>query len=487
MSTPPMTTEELATDKSAAIPLVVDMDGTLIATDALVEGAVLLLKRHPLNALRVLAWLLQGKARLKARIAEEVTLDAAHLPYQAQVVEYLQAARAQGRPIVLATAADAKVAHQVAARLGLFDAVLASDGKLNLAGEHKRRRLVVEFGEHGFDYVGNAPPDVVVWRSARTAIVVGGSASLHRRVAKVAEVGQVLQGQQPTLADYARAMRLHHWLKNLLLLTPLVAAHQVTDAALLAQAALAFLAFSLCASGVYLLNDLMDLAADRHHPRKRERPIPSGRVPLSLVLAGLPVLLGASLGLSLLLPWGFVAVVGSYLALNLGYSLRLKAVPILDVLILAGLYTLRIIAGSVATAVWLSTWLLAFAMFLFLSLALVKRYAELMAMRAVDGAQARARGYQLDDAELLASLGGGAGYLAVLVLALYIDSGASRALYDRPQALWAVCVLLLYWISYLWLMAHRRRMDDDPLVFAMRDPVSRAVAALMGLALFIAV
>jgi 4-hydroxybenzoate polyprenyltransferase len=482
-----MTTEQAPTNKITAVPLVVDMDGTLIASDALVEGAMLLLKRNPLNAVRMLGWLAQGKARLKARIADEATLDVAHLPYRAQVVEFLRAAQAQGRRVVLATAADARVAHQVAAQLGLFDAVLASDGTLNLAGEQKRSRLVAEFGEKGFDYMGNAPPDIAVWRSARSAIVVGGGTSLRQRVAEVTEVTQVLDGQAATLADYAGAMRLHHWLKNLLLFAPLVAAHQVTDGALLAQAALAFLAFSLCASGVYLLNDLMDLAADRRHPRKRERPIPSGRVSLSLALVGLAVLLGASLGLSLLLPWSFVAVVGVYLVLNLGYSLRLKAVPILDVLILAGLYTLRIIAGSVATAVWPSTWLLAFAMFLFLSLALVKRYAELVAMRAVDGAQARARGYLLDDAELLSSLGGGAGYLSVLVLALYIDSATGRALYDRPQALWAVCVLLLYWISYLWLMAHRKRMDDDPLVFAMRDPVSRALVALMALALFIAV
>jgi 4-hydroxybenzoate polyprenyltransferase len=231
----------------------------------------------------------------------------------------------------------------------------------------------------------------------------------------------------------------------------------------------------------------MDLEADRHHPHKRERPIPSGRVPLRTVLVLLPLLLVAGLGLGLMLPLGFVAVIGGYLGLNLAYSLRLKAVPVLDVLILAGLYTLRIIAGSVAAAVWLTTWLLAFAMFLFLSLALVKRYAELMAMRTVEGARARARGYQLDDAELLASLGAGAGYLAVLVLALYIDTAASHALYDRPQILWAVCVLLLYWISYLWLMAHRKRMDDDPLIFAVRDPVSRILLTLMALSVLFAV
>ncbi len=473
--------------KSTAVPLVVDMDGTLIATDALVEGGVLLLKRNPVNVLRMLGWLAQGKSRLKAHVAEEITLDAAHLPYRSEVLEYLQAERAQGRRIVLATAADARVAHQVAARLGLFDEVLASDGKLNLAGEQKRRRLAAQFGERGFDYMGNAAPDVAVWRSARAALIVGGSAALHRRVAEVAEVERLLDVGQTGPADYAAAIRLHQWLKNLLLLTPLVAAHQVSDVALLGRATLAFLAFSLCASGVYLMNDLMDLQSDRRHPRKRQRPIPSGKVSLKLVLVVLPMLLAASLGVGLCLSWHFVGVMGVYLALNLAYSLRLKAIPILDVVLLAALYTLRIVAGSVATAVWLSTWLLAFAMFLFLSLALVKRYAELMAMGAVHGDQARARGYQLDDAELLSTLGGAAGYLAVLVLALYIDSDTSRALYARPQVLWALCVLLLYWISHLWLMAHRKRMDDDPLVFAVRNSVSRLLIVLMALALLVAV
>ena len=482
-----MTVDVSITDESAAVPLAVDLDGTLIATDTLVEGAVVLLKRNPLSALRMLGWLTRGKANLKARIAEQAPLDAAHLPYRPQVLEYLQSERAQGRRIVLATAADARVARQVADRLGLFDAVLASDGELNLTGERKRRRLVAEFGEKGFDYLGNARPDIAVWRSARMAVLVGGSALLRRHVAGISTLGPILAGGHGGLAAYAGAFRLHHWLKNLLVFAPLLASHQIASLGLLTRTGIAFLAFSLCASAVYLFNDLMDLEADRHHPHKRGRPIPAGKVPVQLVLAALPVLLAASLALTLLLPWGLIAVISAYLALNLAYSLSLKAVPILDVLILAGLYTLRVIAGSTATGLWLSPWLLAFCMFLFLSLALVKRYAELMAMRAVDGARARARGYRLDDAELLASLGGGAGYLAVLVLALYIDSGTGNALYARPQVLWALCVLLLYWISYLWLMAHRKRMDDDPLVFAVRNPVSRLLIVLMALATLIAV
>lgn len=475
------------TGPTAVIPLVVDLDGTLIATDVLLEGGLQLLKRNPLNALYMLGWLIQGKARLKSRVAAASQLDVIHLPYRPQVLAYLQTAHNEGRPVVLASAADERIARQIADRLGLFDQVLASDGELNLAGERKRERLVAEFGEQGFDYLGNARPDLVVWRSAHAAVLVGGGKTLHRQVAGITQILTQLEGANTSLADLLMALRPHHWLKNLLLFTPLFAAHLLTDPVAVGHAILAFIAFSLCASSVYLLNDLMDLEADRHHPHKRMRPIPAGRVPLGLVLGGIPLLLLYGLGLGLMLPAGFLLALVCYLGLNLAYSLHLKAVPILDVLLLAGFYTLRIIAGSVAASVWLSTWLLAFSMFLFLSLALVKRYAELMAMRAVEGARARSRGYRLDDAELLASLGGGAGYLAVLVLALYIDSATSHALYDRPQILWAVCILLLYWISYLWLKAHRRLMDDDPLVFAMRDPVSRALIALMALAVLIAV
>jgi 4-hydroxybenzoate polyprenyltransferase len=272
-------------------------------------------------------------------------------------------------------------------------------------------------------------------------------------------------------------------LKNLLVFAPLVTAHRLTDPSLLLPALAAFLAFGLCASSVYLLNDLMDLEADRHHPRKRERPIAAGRVPLAAVPWVMLGLLAATVTVGLSLPPAFLGVIGLYFAMNVGYSLGLKSVAVLDVLILAGLYTLRIVAGSAAVELWPSTWLLAFSMFLFLSLALVKRYAELMAMRAVEGARARARGYQLDDAELLASLGGGAGYLAVLVLALYIDTAASGPLYAHPMLLWGFCPLLIYWISHLWLMAHRKRMHDDPLVFAVRDRVSQVLMALMALVL----
>jgi 4-hydroxybenzoate polyprenyltransferase len=466
----------------AAVPLVIDLDGTLVRSDLLAEEVVLALKHSPLSAFEMLFWLRNGRAHLKSRIADRVTLDSEGLPYRRAVLEYLQAERATGRQLVLATAADERVARQVADRLGLFDTVLASDGEVNLSGEQKRRHLVSAFGEKGFDYVGNAARDLPVWSSARSAVLVGPTARLRRRAEGVAEVGRVLDDDPTTLLDYLQALRLHQWLKNLLVFVPLVAAHRLGEVTPLAQASTGFLAFGLCASSVYLFNDLMDLEADRHHPRKRARPLAAGRVPVTMAPALILILLAGALVVSLGLPKLFLGALGAYVVLNVAYSIWLKSVPVLDVLILAGLYTLRIMAGAAATGVWPSTWLLAFSMFLFLSLALVKRYAELMAMRALDGAKAKARGYRLDDAELLASLGGGAGYLAVLVLALYVD-GAARVLYSRPQLIWVLCVLLLYWISHLWLMAHRKRMHDDPLVFAIRDRTSQVLLGLMAVVL----
>ncbi|MCB1739774.1 MAG: UbiA family prenyltransferase [Gammaproteobacteria bacterium] len=478
----PLTVTDTATDgptstrlpETAEPPLAVDLDGTLVRTDLLVESLLLLLKRQPLHLFAALLWWLRGgRANLKAQLAQRVMPDPLTLPYRRCVLEHLRQARATGRRVVLATGADAGLAARVAAHLGLFEAVLASDGQTNLTGSRKRSRLVDEFGEQGFDYLGDGDHDHAVRRSARISLVVGRRPDPDPRV-------QWLQDPDAGSArDLLRELRMHQWVKNVLVFVPLLASHRIVEPEHLAVAALAFAAFGLCASSVYVLNDLMDLGADRRHPSKRHRPLASGKVSMAAALTIIPVLLVGALLIGLLLPWGFMALLALYFLVNVAYSLRLKSVVILDVLVLATLYTLRIAAGSAAVDIWPSTWLLAFSMFAFLSLALVKRYAELMTMRAVDGPTARARGYRLDDAELLSSLGGGAGYLSVLVLALYIDSASGQALYRTPELLWGICPLLLYWDSYLWLMAHRGLMHDDPLVFAQRDKVSRILLVLM--------
>ena len=341
----------------------------------------------------------------------------------------------------------------------------------------KRDRLVAEFGEKGFDYAGNDRRDLAVWSSARKAIIVNSSRRLSRRAARVAEIERVLKGRERWLKPYVQALRLHQWLKNLLVFVPLVMAHRFFEPDLLVKAFLAFLAFGLCASSVYLINDLVDLPADRHHPRKRQRPFAAGELSLLWGFASIPLLLGLSLLVSLLLPLPFLGMLVIYFVLNLAYSFYLKRIVLLDVIVLAGLYTMRIMAGSASVAIWPSSWLLAFSTFLFLSLALVKRYAELVTMGAESGV-VQVRGYQIIDKELLASLGSGSGYVAVLVLAIYISSGAAEIHYTRHQLIWLLCPLLLYWISYVWLIAHRGGMHDDPLVFTVRDRVSRIVILL---------
>ena len=472
--------DENAAGRTAAAPvLAVDLDGTLVKTDLLLESLLALLHQKPQYLFVLPLWLFRGKAYLKRQISRRVSLDVRHLPYRNEFLHYLEGERAKGRSLVLATANDEQIALQVADHLKLFDLVLASDGANNLRGESKRDRLVAKFGEKGFDYAGDDRHDVVVWASARRAIVVGANSQVTSSAAKVAQVEKVFEGPRRSLADYLEALRPRHWLKNLLVFVPLCAAHRFLEVDLLAKALLVFLAFGCFASSGYLLNDLLDLSADRRHPQKQSRPFASGDLPLSYALAMITVLfcLGCILG-RLLSPL-CLEILLIYFALTVTYSLYVKKIVLLDVILLAGLYTVRIMAGSAAVGIWPSYWLLAFSTFLFLSLALVKRYGELIVMRGVEGKAAKARGYEMTDAELLAAMGTASGYLAVLVLALYITSGTAQLLYGRHQLMWFLCPLLLYWISRVWLIAHRGKMHDDPLVFATKDPTSRILIFCM--------
>jgi 4-hydroxybenzoate polyprenyltransferase/phosphoserine phosphatase len=464
---------------NALCPLVVDLDGTLVKTDLLIESIARLLRQQPLTLAALPLWLLKGKAFVKREIAKRVELDPTLLPYRAELLDYLRTEHDRGRPLVLATASDERFARRVADHLKLFDSVLASDGTLNLSGERKRARLVSEFGERGFDYAGNEARDLAVWTAARKAIVINSRPRLLRAVSRVADSRSAFTDPSPSLREYLSALRPEHWLKNILVFVPIFAAHLFMTPALLARTVVAFVAFCCCASAGYLINDLLDLQADRRHPQKRLRPFASGRLPLAYALVMAPVLGVVGLALAATLSWPLLGVLLGYFALSLAYSVELKRVALLDILALATLYTLRIAGGAAAIATWPSVWLLGFAMFLFTSLAFVKRYAELVVMRNVEGDHATARGYELSDAELLASKGTASGYAAVVVLALYIASGAAKTFYSRHQLIWLLCPLLLYWLGYLWLIAHRGKMFHDPLVFALRDRTSRILVLLM--------
>jgi 4-hydroxybenzoate polyprenyltransferase len=458
---------------------VVDLDGTLVKTNLLLESLFSLLRQAPLSLFALPLWLLKGRAHLKREIARRIRLDVTLLPYRTVLLEHIRVEHGKGRSIVLATASDERLAQQVADHLKLFDSVLASDGSINLSGERKRERLVDQFGERGFDYVANGSSDIAVWSSARKAIVVNPNLQVLRAVARVTEVQSVVDDRRVNLADYWNALRPQHWLKNLLVFVPVFAAHSFYEPALLGRTLFAFVAFCCCASSGYLFNDLFDLSADRHHPKKNVRPFASGRLPLSYAVAMVPTLIILGCVLAALVSRPLVGVLLLYSSLTCTYSLYIKKVALLDVIVLAGLYTIRLMAGAVAIAIWPSEWLLAFSTFLFLSLALVKRYDELVVMRSVDGDHAIARSYEIGDAELLASEGTASGYMAVLVLALYISTSAAKALYRRPEFIWFLCPSLLYWVSHMWLVAHRGKMHDDPVLFALRDRTSCILIVLM--------
>lgn len=467
-------------------PLCVDLDGTLIHSDLLLESFLLLVKKNPLYLLLVPIWLLRGKAHLKQQIASRVQIHGGALPYTQALIPWLTTQKTQGRPLWLVTASDHRLANAVAKHLGFFDGILASDGHTNLSGANKAAELVKRFGAKGFDYAGNHRVDLPVWAQARQAVVVNAPESLATAARALTEVSLVVPRQQGMMSNLLKAIRVHQWAKNALILVPLLAAHKVSDMSLALDGVLAFMAFSLCASSVYLLNDMLDLEADRQHHSKCHRPFASGRLSLLFGLFGAPALLLSALAVSFLLPPKFLGVLLTYYVATLLYSFTLKKMVMIDVLALAGLYTIRIVAGAAAMGIPLSFWLLMFACFVFLSLAMVKRYAELLAMRQQGKLKAKGRGYQVEDLSLLQSLGSSAGYLSVLILALYLNSPDVARLYTQPKVAWGLVPIMLYWISRMWMETHRGRMHDDPLVYALKDRMSLATGLAGGVLLYLA-
>lgn len=467
-------------------PIVVDLDGTLIFTDSLHESALRAIRADAFAALRLPIWLLQGRAHLKRELAQRSPFSPETLPYNKRLLDWLTAQREQGRTLVLCTAADSAIAHGVARHLGLFDEVMASDGQTNLSARTKAAALVEKFGLRGFDYVGNSADDLHVWRVARRAIVVNATDSLARQAAQGCSVEAVLESQDRPPSMIPRVLRLHQWIKNLLLFVAPLAAHQIPQGGHSSAMLLAFLSFSLCASAVYILNDLFDLDSDRAHPRKRMRPFASGEVQVAEGAVLAPILLLSALLLAVPVGSEFMGWLAVYFGLTSAYTWGLKRLILLDCLALAVLYTLRIIAGAAAAGLPLSFWLLAFSLFLFLSLAFVKRYAELAALSLQQCVQAPGRAYVGSDAPLVKSLGITAGYAAVVVLALYLNSEAVIKLYALPMMLWCAVLVMLFWVSWIWMKAHRGQMHDDPVLFAIRDPMSLASGAAIAVIVLIA-
>ncbi len=471
-----------------ARPLYVDLDDTLVAGDTLWESISALIASKPL-ALPALAWRLKdGKAPFKRAVAERVALDPAALAYRAPVVDHVRAEHDSGRRVVLATGADGSIARAVAEHLGCFDDVLASDGQTNLTRANKLEAIRKHAGGEPFDYAGDSLQDVPVWEASAEAIVVAPTPGLLERIRSHHRDPVVLCPRRSPWPALLMAARPTQWVKNALIFMPLLLAH-TGGVGKVAAALGAFITFSLVASAGYLFNDLLDIHADRRHPRKRRRPLASGALPVQHALLAVAVMVAAPLLVALLaLPILYTSWLAAYLVLTVAYSTLLKRKIVVDVIVLAGLYTLRLLAGGAAVAVELSDWLLAFSMFLFLSLAMTKRYGELLSIPGDDPSgrePTNRRGYLVDDLHILRSAGLACGYMAILVFALYINDNAAT-LYHHLFPLWLVCPVLLYWITRIWVLVGRGELEDDPLSFATRDRNSYACFALIALLFLLA-
>ena len=459
-----------------ALPLCVDLDGTLARSDTLVEGVVTLGSSGGIVS-ALLAFAAGGRAALKQRVAELANFEAETLPYNEDLIAYLKEQKAAGRRLVLATAAARRTAEAVAAHLGLFDEVIASDEKRNLRGRAKAEALCARFGEGGFAYAGNDRTDLHVWRVAGGAVLVSASARLARRIASLVPIETTMPSTPWSAAtSLLRAMRPYQWVKNLLVFVPILTAHALTEGHASIRAGIMFAALCTTASAIYLVNDATDLPADRRHPRKRARPFASGALPLSNGLLASALLFGCGLGLSA--ECGGLWVIVAYAVMSLAYSLKVKEMPLADVFTLAALYTMRVFAGGVVTGHDLSLWLLGFSGFLFLGLAILKRVAELEAQRKAGGRVSR-RGYSTKDLPVLLIFGCAASFASSLVLALFVQREVTAAQYASPLLLWAMVPIMLFWQCRLWLSTARGYMHDDPIVYSARDWVSWLAGGLV--------
>lgn len=468
--------------------LAVDLDGTLIKTDLLQESLMLLLKKNPFYKFLIPFWLLAGKVNLKHQVAKRVQLDASLLPYNTTVIDYIKEERKKGTKCYLVTGSMSALAQQVANHLALFDGVFATEAEgKNLTGKNKVAFLNERFGRQNYTYIGNSTVDIPVWNDAHKAVVVSPKETLVKKAEKASPDTQWIKTSAPSVKTWLKTVRIHQWVKNALLAVPLLTSHQVFDLNLIALCLLGFLAFSLAASSVYVLNDLMDLSSDRQHPSKKHRPFAAGDLSILQGLVLFPLLLALSALLCLFLPLDFFIVLAAYYAITVAYSFKLKQIILLDTVTLAVLYTMRIIAGTVLISVHFSFWLLAFSIFIFLSLALLKRYTELITLRNNHQTTTIGRGYHVEDQGIIGPLGTAAGYIAVLVLALYLNSDAVVMLYQHASVLWLACIILLYWISRMWLISHRGQMDDDPIFFAIKDKTSLITVIIIFIVFLVAI
>lgn len=462
----------------------VDLDGTLSPSDVLLESCLLLLKKNIFYVFPMLWWALQGGWVFKTEVARRIDPVLDFLPIDATVLERLNQLKSAGHELVLASASVRRDVQKVATRLGLFDRVIASDD-VNLKGARKLQAIEADSKGEPFLYFGDAAVDVSVWKKAAVAFGVNTTMSTRAKALSAGVSLNRIDSRRAGLKVWLKAMRLQQWAKNGLLFLPLIAAHE-NDPVLWLSMFWGFVAFGLVASATYIWNDLMDLNSDRQHPRKRHRPMASGDLTIAKALVFMKFLGFSGFALAwLAMGWKFTLVLLIYTVVTLLYTFVFKRTAFVDVLLLAMLYTVRVIAGGVGTGIELSSWLLAISLFVFLSLALVKRCAELEFLQ-IEGTQPQGRGYRMTDLSYLVSMGISSGFVAVLVLALYVDSQNGSMLYQTPEFLWGICPLFLYWLMRIWIMTSRKEMIDDPVHFAIHDRISWAFLVSVGVLVFLA-
>ncbi|MFK7864808.1 MAG: UbiA family prenyltransferase [Pseudohongiellaceae bacterium] len=471
-------------------PLFVDLDGTLTKTDCLLEAMLAMLRSNPLSLLKMFQWLSHGRAYFKKRVAEEVDLDIRSLPVNSSFLTYLEEQKSNGRQVILISAAHQTVVEKVAECYPLFDQAIGSDGDTNLKSEQKLDRIKELSQGESFAYAGNSEADLVIWRAADEIVVVNAEASIHKQATEIASENSTLVAfdlPSPLGRRFLKAMRPHQWLKNFLVFLPLILSHQLNQAELFWLTFLGFMSFSLCASSVYLLNDMLDIEHDRHHPSKSSRPFASGTLSLRLGFLGSPALFLLSVLIASSINGQFLLIMIGYWMTTCLYSFYLKRLYMADALTLSLLYTLRIIAGSAAIGITTTQWLLAFSGFLFLGLALLKRTTELRNLQLDFKTKVKGRSYDTEQLNVVAILGVMSSIAAIIVFTVYINAPATTELYSSPATLWMICPALVIMHGRVWLKAYLGDLDEDPVLFASHDRFSQVMLCLCGALLWLAI
>lgn len=455
-------------------PLIVSLENTLVRTDFVWEALALYIRTRFLQLWRLGVWWFEGKASFRNKLLQATAPAAENLPYDQDLLVHLKKEREKGRRLVLITSQPRFIADSVATHTGLFDHVHAAESGVAFDMHAKAHLLLEVYGNNGFDYIGSQIGDREMWKSSRTAYSVA-KRPLHIADERYTEqIGAARRGRAEALI---KALRPRQWLKNLLVFVPMLAGHDISVTVAF-QSLLAFVAFSLCASSAYLLNDTLDAADDRVHPTKRSRPIAAGTLPIAVALCACPLLAVAALLLSAAVNTSLLAIVSLYLLSTLSYSLYLKRVLMVDIVTLAILYSMRILGGSAATGIEPSFWLLAFSFFIFLSLALLKRHSELYNLEQLGKEKTAGRGYTTADRGPIGIMGLNSAFLSVLIFILYFESQNALIQYDSPAWLAGIVPLLVFWLGRLWILSYRGQVNEDPILYVSRDRVSLTVFML---------